>query len=116
MRFFKFFLKSFLKKTVMVILTVSVVLTSVVSFADSVQERTDLARISNVLNAVYPLIDDAQKQAAPNTRVKFRYNWLRKDIQAIQTGIAEKINMSKVEPRIVQPLKTQYVEQQNSHE
>ena len=91
-------------------------LVSVTSFADSVQEKTDLARISNILNAVYPLIDDARQQAIPNARVEFRYDWLRKDIQAIQAGIAEKINMSKVEPRTVTPLKTRYVEQQNSHE
>jgi RAQPRD family integrative conjugative element protein len=97
------------------ILIIIVILVLAASFADSVQEKTDLARISNVLNAVYPLIDNAQKQAVPDTRVMFHYDWLREDIQAIQAGIAEKINMSKVEPRIVVPLKTQYVEQQNSH-
>jgi RAQPRD family integrative conjugative element protein len=106
----------FLKIISITILTVSMMLISVISFADSVQEKTDLARISNILNAAYPLIDDAQRQAISNTRVEFRYDWLRKDIQAIQAGIAEKINMSKVEPRVVTPLKTQYVEQQNTHE
>ncbi len=103
-------------RTFFVILAINVMLISTASFADSVQESTDLARISNILNAVYPIIDDAQKESPKNTRVKFRYDWLKKDIQAIQAGIAEKINMSKVEPRVVQPLKTQYIEQQNSHE
>jgi len=102
-------------KTHMILVLVAIVgLSSVNTFADTAQENTTLSRISNILNAVYPLIAKAQKEADPNTRVKFRYDWLQKDIQAIQSGIAERINASKIEPRAIQPLKTHYIEQQNS--
>ena len=103
-------------KTVLLGSIVMSLFVSGISFADSVQENTDLARISNILNSVYPLIVDAEQHATPNTRIKFRYDWLRSDIQAIQAGIAQKINAAKIEPRIVKPLQTQYVHQQNSHE
>tara|TARA_R110000868_G_scaffold266583_1_gene525845 strand:- start:61249 stop:61572 length:324 start_codon:yes stop_codon:yes gene_type:complete len=80
-----------------------------VSYADTLQENQDLARVSNILNAVYPLIDKAQAQAEPNQRVSFRYDWLKKDVQAIQAGIAQKINAAPIQPRVVKSLKTEYI-------
>ncbi len=96
------------------ILTISIFLFGF-AFAGVEQESIDLARISNILDAVYPLIDDAQTQAQKNTRVKFRYDWLREDIQSIQAGIAQKINSKEIEPRVVKPLNIKYVDQQNRH-
>lgn len=85
-------------------------------FADSTQENITLSRISNILNAVYPLIDKAQKESDKNKRIKFQYTWLKKDIQKIQSGIAQKINEKDIEPRVVAPLSTKYIEQQNTNE
>lgn len=79
-------------------------------FADTVDERVELARINSVLNAVYPLIDAAQKAAPTNARETFHYDWLRSDIQSIQAGIAERINKTPIEPRVVTLLKTHYVQ------
>ncbi len=83
------------------------------AFADPFQENIELAQISNVLNAVYPLIAEAEKEADPNARVKFHYDWLQQDIQGIQSGIAQKINAAKIEPRVVKPLKSSFITQQN---
>lgn len=62
------------------------------TFANSQAENTFLARINAVLTAAYPLIDQAQEAAEINERVSFDYDRLRQDIQAIQLGIAAKVN------------------------
>ena len=83
--------------------------------ADVVKENATLARINSLLNAVYPLIQQAQKQAPQNTRVSFNYSALKGDVQAIQDGIAQKINASQFVPQKVKPLQTQYLVKQSSH-
>ena len=77
-------------------------------FASLSQENAELSRINSVLNSIYPLIDAAQKQALPSERVHFHYDWLRRDIQSIQAGIAQKINAPAIAPRVVKPLVTTF--------
>ena len=79
------------------------------SYAGITQEKVDLARINSVLNAVYPLIDQAEAEATPTEKRQFHYDWLRSDVAAMQAGIAEKINSPRITPRIVAPLKTSFV-------
>lgn len=79
------------------------------SLADVDQENAQLARINNVLNAVYPLIDAAQAQALPNEKVQFHYAWLRADIASIQAGIAQKINQAPIMPVMVAPLHHRFI-------
>jgi RAQPRD family integrative conjugative element protein len=93
-----------------IILILSFLLIANFAFADTQTENEELARINSVLNALYPMIDAAEAAAPANQRVTFRYDWLVKDIQAIQAGIAQKINQVPIEPRRVEPLQTQYVE------
>lgn len=82
------------------------------AFATVSQENAELSRINSVLNSVYPLIYAAQKQAISSERTHFRYDWLRKDIQNIQAGIAQKINAPAISPRVVKPLNTQFTQLQ----
>ncbi len=105
-----------IKKIALFVLIITMSFCTVTALANTTQENITLSRISNILNAVYPLIAKAKKEAEPNTRVKFQYNWLQKDIQDIQAGIAQKINASDVEPRVIKPLRIHYIEQQNSRE
>ena len=81
--------------------------------ADSITENQQLARINAVLNSIYPLINQAKEAADVNARVKFHYEWLQKDIQSIQAGIAEKINHAPIEPRAISSLKTHYTKTQD---
>ena len=104
-----------INKTIIITAITLIAFSATSAFADTTQENITLSRISNILNAVYPLIAKAKKETPQNTRVKFQYNWLQKDIEDIQSGIAQKINASDVEPRVIAPLKTHYIEQQNSH-
>ena len=104
-------------KRMFILIVISLIsISSASSFADATQENITLSRISNILNAVYPLIYKAQKESDKNTRIKFQYAWLKKDIKKIQSGIAQKINEKEIEPRVVAPLNTKYIEQQNSNE
>jgi len=94
-------------KQVMATLLLTVFLSPL--FADVQTENSELARINSVLNAIYPLIDAAQKFAPKHTRITFHYDWLKQDIQSIQAGIAQKINQVSIEPRMVPVLKVHYV-------
>lgn len=96
-----------------VIVSIIVGFSSLSILADSHAENITLSRISNILNAIYPLINQANNEADQNARVMFQYTRLKKDIQDIQAGIAQKINHGVIEPRVVTPLNTNYVSQEN---
>jgi len=89
------------------------------SFANTVDENVYLKQIVNQLDAVQPLILAAQRAQPKNQRVQFHYekykdnhgklhNGLLEDIQAIKSGINQKLNQVSVEPRQVVALKGDY--------
>ena len=47
-------------------------------------EREALARLAHELAALAPLIDAAESGADPTERVRFRYDWLRRDIARVR--------------------------------
>ncbi len=68
-----------------------------------------------------PLIIAAEKSQPANTRIKFHYTQYRdnhgnvhhgllEDIQAIKFGITQKLNDTSVEPRVVAPIKGDYLD------
>lgn len=75
-------------------------------------ENIDLVRINNILNAVYPLLNEAQAAQDKNARVIFNYLALRNDLQLIQYGIVQKINKGVLVPRIVTPLQNDFLTNQ----
>lgn len=79
------------------------------AFADTDMENASLARIKQVLNSLTPLINEAEHQQNVETRVQFRYDWLRKDIKSIKNGIDEKSKQIPIEPRNVMPLQGDYL-------
>lgn len=80
------------------------------SMADTASENAGLARIIPILDSLNPLIHAAEVQAEPKARVKFRYDWLRQDLAKIRAGLVQKIQLPQIEPRIVDPLKGDFVE------
>jgi len=76
--------------------------------ADTDGERTALARIAHELEVLDPLIREAESQANPDARIRFRYNWLRQDLLRVQQGIQEHIDVPRAEPRIFPPLRGDY--------
>jgi len=76
--------------------------------ADADGERAALARIIHELEAIEPLITEAASQANPDARVRFKYDWLRQDLERIRLGIQEHIDAPRSEPRTFPPLRGDY--------
>ena len=76
--------------------------------ADAAGEREALARVIHELQALEPLLRAAQSQSNPDARVRFRYDWLRQDLQRLRLGIQEHINAPRTQPRSFPPLRGDY--------
>ncbi|MES9885869.1 MAG: RAQPRD family integrative conjugative element protein [Candidatus Sedimenticola sp. 6PFRAG1] len=76
--------------------------------ADADGERAALARIIHELQAIQPLITEAESQANPDARIRFQYDWLRQDLNRIRLGIQEHIDTPRSEPRTFPPLRGDY--------
>ena len=62
------------------------------ALADPDGERDALARLIHEIEALQPLIATAESQASPDARIRFRYDWLRQDLERIRAGIQEHID------------------------
>lgn len=71
-------------------------------------EREALARLAHELEALAPLVDAAEAGAEPAERVRFRYDWLRRDIRRVREGVLEHATADQAEPRRYQPLHGDY--------
>ena len=78
------------------------------AIADADAEREALARIAHELDALEPLIREAESQANPDARIRFRYDWLRQDLSRTRQGIQEHIDVPRAEPRTFPPLRGDY--------
>ena len=78
------------------------------AIADPDAEREALARLTHEIEALEPLIRSAESQANPDARVRFRYDWLRKDLIRVRLGIQEHIDALRAEPRTFPPLRGDY--------
>ena len=50
----------------------------------------------------------AESQANRDARVRFRYDWLRQDLERVRLGIQEHINAPRAQPRSFPPLRGDY--------
>ena len=71
-------------------------------------EREALARLAHELAALAPLIDAAESGADPTERVRFRYDWLRRDIARVRDGVFAHAGADQAAPRRVAPLRGDY--------
>ena len=78
------------------------------AIADAEGERAAMARAIHELQAIQPLITEAESQANPDARVRFQYDWLRQDLDRIRLGIQEHIDTPRAEPRTFPPLRGDY--------
>ena len=76
--------------------------------ADPDAEREALARLIHEIEALEPVIATAESQATPDARIRFRYDWLRQDLERIRAGVQEHIDAPRNEPRKVPPLRGDY--------
>jgi RAQPRD family integrative conjugative element protein len=78
------------------------------ALADADAEREALAKIIHELNALEPLIKQAEANAVEDARIRFRYDWLRQDLKQIKDGIQSHINSPRAQPRSFPPLRGDY--------
>lgn len=76
--------------------------------ADSIDEREALARLAHEVATLAPLIDAAKAVAKPGARVRFRYDWLRRDLARVREGLLEHAHADQAEPRQIEPLRGDY--------
>ena len=79
-----------------------------ITHADPDAEHKALARLIHELQALEPLIVTAQSQALLDARIRFRYDWLRQDLERIRSGIQDHIDAPRNEPRTFPPLRGEY--------
>lgn len=78
------------------------------ALADPDAEREALARLIHEIEALEPIIATAESLSSPEARIRFRYDWLRQDLERIRAGIQEHIDGPRNEPRKVPPLRGDY--------
>lgn len=88
--------------------SLSLLLPAPATIADAGSERQALARIVHELNVLTPLIASAEAQVEPNERIRFRYDWLRQDLERVREGIQAHIDGPRAEPRKLEPLRGDY--------
>lgn len=95
-------------------------LTSLHSWANNPDLNETLVRIINQINAIMPLLDEAQQQINPNARIQLHiedfddmqqkhHNGLRHDLLQIRNGLIDYINEPVIAPRLIKPLATDFV-------
>lgn len=75
--------------------------------ADDEIEREQLARIASEIQRVQAMVADAAQGAPIGQRVKFRYDWLERDLELLRAGIAQHVDTPR-QPRPVPPLRGDY--------
>lgn len=78
------------------------------ALADVDAEREALAKIIHELNTLEPLIERAEANAEQDSRIRFRYDWLRQDLKQIRDGIQSHIDSPRAQPRSFPPLRGDY--------
>ncbi|KTC66357.1 Uncharacterised protein (plasmid) [Legionella adelaidensis] len=99
----------------LVLLTVSLQ-----SWASNPDLNETLVRIINQINAIMPLLDEAQLQITPNTHIQLQiegfedgqgqhHAGLREDLMNIRNGLIDYINEPVIAPRKIKALEMDFV-------
>lgn len=93
---------------------------SFTTYASDIALNQTLVRIINQLNAIMPLLDEAQSEVEPNTRIQLhiesfegsdgkQHAGLRQDVLSIRNGLIDYINKPAIEPKTIQPLALDFI-------
>jgi len=75
--------------------------------ADTDSERESLARIAQEVRRLQVQVADAARNADTSARVKFRYEWLEKDLELVLRGVTDHLDAPR-QPRPIPPLVGDY--------
>lgn len=98
------------KRPFFAILVAAVLCTTATAWADVADdelERENLAQLANELERLKAQVAQAERTAPTGQRVKFRYDWLQRDLDLLQQGIRTHADAAR-QPRPVVPLRGDY--------
>lgn len=90
------------------LLLIATFVVSTTASASNYAERESLAKLVHELDGLSALVDEAQGRANPDSRIRFQYNQLRKDLLMMRLGIQEHLDVPTIEPRSYAPLSGDY--------
>ncbi len=76
--------------------------------ADRDAERTALTRLVAEIDRLEPLIARAESESEDHDRVRFRYDWLRRDLDEVKNGIEAFLTDAEFTPRTYEQLQGEY--------
>jgi len=71
-------------------------------------EHQALLKIDRHLAELTPLIKAAEQSADPDSRIRFRYDWLQRDIATVRKGVQAEIHKSLAQKLANAPLHDDY--------
>ncbi|WP_198972637.1 integrative conjugative element protein, RAQPRD family [Xylophilus sp. ASV27] len=74
---------------------------------DDELERERLSRIAAEIEQVQAMVAEAERSAPTGQRVKFRYDWLQRDLEMLRQGVISHVDAPR-QPRPVAPLRGDY--------
>lgn len=74
---------------------------------DDELERERLSRIAAEIEQVQAMVAEAERSAPAGQRVKFRYDWLLRDLEMLRQGVVTHVDAPR-QPRPVAPLRGDY--------
>lgn len=102
------------------LLCLTLMIVSLNSWANNPDLNETLVRIINQINAIMPLLDEAQTQLPINTRIQLQiegfedaqgqhHAGVREDLLNIRNGLIDYINQPIIAPRKIKPLEMDFV-------
>ena len=93
---------------------------SLTCVASEAELNRTLVRVINQINAILPLLDEAQEEIEPNARIRLHVDafegadgkvhaGVRDDLQQVRNALVAYINKPAVEPKTVKPLAFDFV-------
>jgi RAQPRD family integrative conjugative element protein len=99
-----------MKKQLSIIVTLlGLSMSPLLAHADTQMANQYLQRAMSELAAAKVYVQKAKQQQPSNERVVFHYDWVLSDIDKIQGGIEQKFDMPRIQPRIIKPVKGDYI-------
>lgn len=91
-----------------IMLTLVLLLCAASMQADRDAERAALTRLVAEIERLEPLIARAERERDVHDRVRFRYDWLRRDLDEVKSGVEAFLNDAEFTPRTFEPLQGAY--------
>ena len=89
-------------------LAITLVLAALTLHADRGAERAALTRLVEEMDRLEPLIARAERESEIHDRVRFRYDWLRRDLEEVKSGVETFLQDTEFTPRTFEQLQGDY--------